>query len=253
MPSVVTRDFIARAKERTWRGLTTATGTFASANAAAGDTSQPPVASSTTSCGFASRNLCTQAAMPTSSLVHVQLSLDGRTNTSNFFFATSMPIQVNASPSAPRFRREDLPLFPPLACKCGLSPKQPYGVFEENGPAPRTTLRPSWPRRIEAGCRAEANIQAAKPPSAAAASPAARRRRDWRSPRSSRPRGRTQGKPPSRPPRPAWKALEQRPGRGRLRQHRFDRDPRALGDWPEHVAGAGGPGQPLRDRIPPDA
>jgi hypothetical protein len=42
---------VARAKARTWRGLTTATGRPAAARAAARRTSTPPVASSTTSAG----------------------------------------------------------------------------------------------------------------------------------------------------------------------------------------------------------
>jgi hypothetical protein len=105
--SVLASRPVARAKARTWRGLTTATGRPAAARAAAGRTSIPPVASSTTSAGASAARRSTSAATPRSSWSIVKRSPEGRRWMSRLCLATSMPTNAGAGAvalSMTRFR-----------------------------------------------------------------------------------------------------------------------------------------------------
>ena len=89
--SVLANFPVALAKSRTWRGLTTTTGSASAARAATSASSRPPVASSSTNDGprvFISETNC---GIPASSRGTSHLSPVGRTATSTLAFATSMP------------------------------------------------------------------------------------------------------------------------------------------------------------------
>ena len=82
---------VALAKSRTWRGLTTTTGTASAARAATRGSSKPPEASSNTMTGSRVFSLEINCRIPASSWETSHLSSVGRTATSTWALATSMP------------------------------------------------------------------------------------------------------------------------------------------------------------------
>ena len=83
---------LARAKSRTWRGLTSATGNPAAASAATSGCSRPPVASSTIRAGPSASSRVTRASIPAASLATRWAGPSaGRMPTSNHCCDTSIP------------------------------------------------------------------------------------------------------------------------------------------------------------------
>lgn len=83
---------MALAKSRTWRGFTTATGSPTLASVMAAGSSNPPVASSTTSTGARATSRGASAAKPGSVLGTVHRSPSGSDAMSSVAFETSMPM-----------------------------------------------------------------------------------------------------------------------------------------------------------------
>ena len=82
---------VALAKSRTWRGLTTTTGTASAARAATNGSSKPPEASSSTMTGSRVFSRETSCLIPASLWETRHLSSAGRMATSTWALATSMP------------------------------------------------------------------------------------------------------------------------------------------------------------------
>ena len=91
----------ARAKARTWAGLTTMTGNPAPASAAATTLSNPPVASTAIAAGASPASLSFSAARPSPLRATAKASPDGATGTSSRSFDTSMPTNTASIPSRP--------------------------------------------------------------------------------------------------------------------------------------------------------
>ena len=102
--SVFARIPRARAKSRTCRGLTTATGSPAVANDAAKRVSYPPVASITMFVGLSAAKRSTVFGNSVEVASTVQLSPDGRTLMSIVSFAMSIPINTFFNASFPSLR-----------------------------------------------------------------------------------------------------------------------------------------------------
>ena len=94
MASVLARCPIALAKSRTWRGLTTSTGSPARQSAAATAASRPPVASRTTRRGRSGASRATSSAWPSGVLATVKTGASP-TATSSLALETSMPTNVS--------------------------------------------------------------------------------------------------------------------------------------------------------------
>ena len=96
MASVFASLPMARAKLRTWRGLTNDTGRPDSSNSPATSISNPPVASSTTPQGSRGTSWSMIEAMPSGSLVYCLASPVGRIDTSSCLAETSIPTYTSA-------------------------------------------------------------------------------------------------------------------------------------------------------------
>ena len=105
MASVFASLPVARAKSRTWRGLTTATGTPAAASSPATTTSDPPDASSTARVGSRAATRFLNAVMPSGSLATSHTSPDGKIPKTNSDDDTSTPKYVLSASNASPIRR----------------------------------------------------------------------------------------------------------------------------------------------------
>ena len=95
MASVLANLPVARAKLRTWRGLTNDTGRPATSSSPATNISNPPLASSTNPQGSRGTSLSIIAAMPSASLLYCRPSPVGRIATSNCLAETSIPMYTS--------------------------------------------------------------------------------------------------------------------------------------------------------------
>ena len=90
-----------RANSRTWRGLTTATGTPAAHNSLTSRSSGPPLASITTACGRNSSIRVSNCSTPAGSLLRLKLSPPGHRATSSRAIDTSTPTITSPCAIAP--------------------------------------------------------------------------------------------------------------------------------------------------------
>ncbi len=128
------------AKSLTCLGLTTATGRLAAANAAISVRPYPPVASSTTSAGCEASSRDTRPSMPSSSLGMRHRSPVGRTATSRWVLATSMPTYTSAIA---------LPSSRPILARCGLAcPGNCSGSMETGARRPELFYGLTGPRGL---------------------------------------------------------------------------------------------------------
>ncbi len=138
---------MALAKSRTWRGLTTATGSPAAPSVLAASRARPPVASSTIRVGAWRWSRRCRVASPVASLGTVQPCSWGRTATTRVAWATSIP--TNTAGFGIRTSGRGVARFPlPQPCKIRACPVQrPWQLCGFWEPTSVTTLAPprsSW-------------------------------------------------------------------------------------------------------------